>query len=211
MFTRHSLFLILFLLVIFCLSGCRIKFPSIPEQKKIMADGGYTSGAPPWASDTVLSGQPTKRSSLSLMPDSFSSPRASRTQTTSFEQRKIERQNQRQQSQKETAQDVNEDSPLHRISEICPSIEKDVTKALVTTDAHSRLQSLQSISKKCPESADLWYWQAKDHFQLGELSDANRCVNQALVLSASHKDSLELARKIKAALENQRPQEQTLE
>ena len=101
------------------------------------------------------------------------------------------------------------DSPLQRISKLCPSVESETTDALTTTDLRARIRKYESLTNRCPDSADLWLWLGKDYEKAELPVKAGRCFERVLVLDASNKEASDLAAENRRKLNRVQPEDKS--
>ncbi len=202
-------------------SACRFKTPTIAEQKYLMEKGAFPAGVPAWVATPTGGGRlggggvfsgglipqtftpSTIDQSKGAIPSAdlagsnagnFSTPHALRQAAAAAEQEP--------------------DSPLHRISKSCPSVESEVSATLTNLDTKQRIRSYESLTTRCPQSADIWLWLGKDYSKDGQLVKAGRAYERVLIIDASHKEAQELLeanRKELNAHAGKKPAEKALE
>ncbi len=168
------------LLAIVLSSGCRLKSPTIQEQQALVARNSFPSGPPPWISSSALGSNPGARlsfgnlfgsqSSIGVHQDTIPTPtRAERLVA-------LQSQGQEQASTQPTAR---LDSPLERISAVCPGTERQVNDAITTVEDGEQIDKLLSLTRACPNSSDLWQWLGEAYQRTNQSVSANRCFKRA--------------------------------
>jgi hypothetical protein len=180
-------------------NGCRIVVPSATEQQKLIAEGAFPGGVPPWVSRAVTGGSGVKRSS-SFIPESFEVPSAVAVNNAAdhgkiTEDLKSTSQTNREPSAEESTKDDNRVSPLDRINSLCPGIESQVTRAITTVEASERTRQLSSLVNRCPQSVDLWLWLAKAYADQNKIAEAKQALERSYGLDPQ---SQEIERALKS-------------
>lgn len=191
-------------------TGCRFRAPSVAEQERLITSGAFPGGVPAWVSPAARGEVPAGRLSSGFVPESFSArpPRSSslafNTGSVSqpyFEQAPLEvARLRREQAQQAAQQEHEEDSPLERITRRCPQVEDSVAEALTTTDRTKRIAMYESLTKRCPNSADLWTWLGKDYSRDGNLVKAANSLERALILDSSNEEARSLLATVRSEL-----------
>lgn len=182
-------------------AGCSFKSPSMAEQQYLIQKGAFPGGVPEWVASPAPGGNfggsfaggfipqsfvrrnpgqseseianaqfASSAAGSSVLPRALVTPAETKTKTDSEESK----------------------SPLHRIAAVCSSAEADVNDALLTTDLHQRIRKYESLTVRCPNSADLWLWLGKDYAKDGQPVKAGRCYERALIADASLKEAQDL-------------------
>ena len=194
--------------------SCRIKNPSLQEQEKLIQDGAFPGGVPPWV---VTSSHPEiNRNYSGTIPNRFSSVNREQQRTLGERQDKEPEQNKEQQA--EVAQSPTQaidssvkqprghisNSPIQRINEVCPGIEGPVSEAVVTEDSAERLVKYKSLVAQCNRSDDLWFWLGKEYLTEGNMQEAKNCFEQVLILNREHREAAGLLNQIRGMVTTQK-------
>ena len=199
---------LVFLLLLLFSAACRMSVPTVEEQRVLIKKGSFPSGVPAWISPHAIKGTNAKTASAAgFLPEKFSAPEVvTRESELSFEERaagtsgiSVLRPRRARVLEEDLIEDKEEEekSPLWKITELCPSIERRLNDALTTTDLSSRAQKFSELSNQCPLSADLWFWLGKDYHQIGESALAGRALERALVLDSSHEEARKLLAEVR--------------
>lgn len=195
-------------------AGCRIKSPTLEEQRALAERGAFGSGTPAWMSAAagVRSGSGGGIGG-GLIPQVFSPPGdsiAGNTQQQAALRKSAEEalDEQREAQQKlRTADDrttkatdtygsrsgaTEKESPLDRILAACPGIESQVNDALTTVDTDQRIAKYVQLTNRCSHSWDLWLWLGKDYQKKNRLVQASRCYEKALILNNQAEEAEQL-------------------
>jgi len=180
------------LTIFLCIVGCSLKVPTVSEQAELVRKGAFPGGTPPWIASAALGQTQGERLSSGLIPEFYSAPRPGPQSSTRARLRGDV-------SDKAPQEDAKELSPLERVEAACPDLENNrVNDALITTDSQVRRVKFELLTKQCQQSADLWYWLAKEQARDGDIAAAKRSLNQSLTLSPD----LEVARQLRSELSN---------
>ncbi len=184
--------LILALLIVTVLAGCRFKSATVAEQQALVSRGGFSGGAPAWSPRTVTgsaAGIPLRDSGG--IPERFNSPAVSYAANSDNDQFFKQVQNSRAKliDEKESGEEegivVNRDkesSPLDRIAKVCPGIDAEAEEAILIENSAVRVQKYQELTRRCPLSADLWTWLSRDQLSSGNFAEAESAARQALAV-----------------------------
>jgi len=186
-----------FFLVPAGLTSCRFKFPSVNEGQEFKRSGVFTDRVPAWVNQN-RDEDPQLEVSLGALPQKAGSSatlRQSRAnvptgglavQNELAEKLKERKEEFNRASQAEAVKTVDEGSPLGRIGSLCPGLESQVSDALTTTDAPARIRQYENLTRRCPDSADLWLWLGKDYQSVNRLAEASRCFERVLLIDSSN-------------------------
>lgn len=182
-------------------AGCRFKSPTVEEQKYLLEKGAFPGGVPPWVTTPTGGGALGGGGLFSggLIPQTFTGTTLSNSQTgvpaaggagssaNVFVAPRIVAP-----PVKTVEHEPEKDSPLERIATLCPSIESEVSSALITTELRARIRKYESLTTRCPDSWDLWLWLGKDYEKNGEPVKAGRSFERVLVLNNANKEASDL-------------------
>lgn len=169
------------------LSSCSFKSASGAATQQLIERGAFPGQAPVWVSQTGLT--------------QSRYPGFGKTTGTGFNnslnQNILERQyNARNANLKKVKAAAKlkskEVSPLDKILEICPRIEEQLNKALVTTELTARIAQYQSLTRRCVISSELWVWLGNDYLASGDYLQAKSCAEKAISLDPRNKEAGEL-------------------
>ncbi len=203
---KPKFFHILFSFYLILISGCRFIVPNHQETVALNSRGVFNSAAPTWASggSVGVSGLPKNSG---LVPETFGVPESASFSALSSGSSAvavnssspiIRDSNGRPVLNKETdtsadntinsikTEEPKETSPLKRIDKVCPGIENDVISVIKTENTEQRISKYESITLTCVSSSDIWFWLAKDHLEVGNLSSARSAAQAALNLDQSN-------------------------
>ncbi len=156
--------------------------PTVDEQKALLQGGAFAGSVPVWVAKPAAGGAHTKRSSGSLIPETG----------FSFDSGSDEKINIVESSSRNETDDANVDSPLNRISSLCPGIESEVNQAILSTDIVERVKKFELLRSQCPSSPDIILWLGEDYISLNDFTAARRTINEVLSLDSSNKRAKEL-------------------
>lgn len=91
---------------------------------------------------------------------------------------------------------VNEQSELGQIEKLCPGTETAVVDAIKTENVGTRIRKYLTLTKRCPSSANIWVWLAKDYQGLARYQDAKRCAQAALSIDSKNIEAQSILREI---------------
>lgn len=210
--------------------GCRVKSPTLDEQRELVRRGAFPSGTPGWMASQTGLGTQGRAGFGGLIPQVFSTPAESTSGSSqllaTIEQQTAERERRLQQEQldRQRADDRStqalsatgvkdeKDSPLNRINRACPGIESQVNEALTTIDIEQRIAKYVTLTNRCPHSFDLWLWLGKDYEKRNKLVQASRCYEKALVLNNQSEEASRLLEQSRRKLGSEsKPRAQTRE
>ncbi|MFN8392052.1 MAG: hypothetical protein U0136_17305 [Bdellovibrionota bacterium] len=182
------------------LSSCQFKSPTVAEQKYLVEKGAFPAGTPGWIATPLAGGALPGGGSYSggLIPQTFtgSTPHQNRSAAPTAEESRSSAGTFKIPTalaeKKEVEDDKDASSPLHRIAKLCPSVESEVNDALITVDLKQRIRKYESLTLRCPQSADLWLWLGKDYSKDGEDVKAGRSFEKVLVIDATNKEASDL-------------------
>ena len=181
--------LIVLLLLLTC--SCRFKAPSTNEGQLLAEKGVFTSSLPGWVKppDDM---DAAKVNRGGLVPSNYSSPSSVQSNTNTQPSVAIEKartaevakvsadfESKRKSVLKNKEKEL---SPLDRIESVCPGIEAEVTDALKTVEIDKRIQKYNSLTSRCSNSSDLWFWLGQDYQASSQFPEAIRAFEQVLVL-----------------------------
>ena len=202
------------LVIVLSSSACRFVLPDFNEGQTLARRGAFPSELPTWVKP--LADQDIKRpSSSGMIPLSYGTPgivRSAQTQAGDSDDKNRKKDRRKlagigsaasNQAGLSTAGDGGDsDSPLDRILELCPGIESGVSEALRTESAKDRIAKYNSLTLRCPNSSDLWFWLGKDYESLRRYSDAIRSYERVLALEPENKAAKVLLKVVKERAAN---------
>lgn len=190
-------------------SACRIVVPSPVEEAKLLEMGTFVSQTPVWVSQgaalNTRSAGPMGGGSFGFMPGTFSAPEQGglssfRNQGDAQREdilKQAGREKELEDSPKETSAGQEKNSPLERISKICPKIESATSDVLTTLNRMQRINKLESLVRQCRQSQDLWYWLAREHYALKKYAEAERCLDHSLAVDSSFVEAQDLLKQVR--------------
>lgn len=216
--SKSVLFLSVSVLGLLLLGGCSFKSPSAKEGQVLLERGAFPSTVPSWVNQSASINP--RISSAGFVPRGYGVPPAvarSRSRGGSgmaLSQsgvKEILKNAERKENadMKESNSSAFDDSnaeeelsPLAAIAAKCPQVEKDVSDALQITDINSRIKRYEILSRRCSASSHLWVWLGRDYKAVGDLRDAQRCFERALVADPSNMEAEDLLLETKTKLAN---------
>lgn len=174
------------LLVISLLSACSVSVPSVDEQKKLVQDKTFVAGPPTWFVNSAAG----TGSSTGIIP-STTAPLASLEARTADVQYPILVRSTEIAKSQETSPVVEAKSALDRIEDKCPGTEKEVNAALTNIDRNSKIKQYESLTKRCPMSADLQLLLSKEYLRANKHLAARTGFEQVLVLDPTNEEAKE--------------------
>lgn len=196
------------LLFIFCitlLSACRFTVPSSGDGQHLLERGVFGEKVPAWVNQTKT--ETMHGTDSGIVPSSYSVPSAIKTSrnvaSTGIEQSKDTREE--MEAAEDSTSDAsslaqNVDSPIDRIESECPGLESSVSDALRTESRSARIRKYESLTTRCPGSADLWFWLAKDYHESNQLVQAARSFERTLILDPQNEAAKALQSVVKQKL-----------
>lgn len=177
-------------IILLMLAGsCRFKSPNVTEQQELFARGSLPRGTLPWMSAAVKNSLPAEAERDGLIVQHAKVPFAvSEADYTNLSSAHIEALQQarlemlKPDTGSATANDL---SPLARIEQVCPGLETEVSETLTTEDRDARVLRFESLTTRCSESADLWFWLGRDYSRQNRVSDALRALERSLAIDSN--------------------------
>jgi hypothetical protein len=176
---------ILLLLVSF-LTACTVSVPSADEQKQLVQDKTFVGGTPPWFVNAA--GGVGAVASNGIIPPTIA-PIPSLESRTADVQYPILVRSEEIAKVQESKPVVEAKSALDRIADQCPGTEKDVNAALTNIDRDSKIKQYESLTKKCPMSADLQLLLSQEYLRANKLVAARTGFEQVLVLDPTNAEA----------------------
>lgn len=187
-----------------CVS-CAFRVPTAAEQQKLAESGAFASGTPAWvtgvsAPDRADAGSIPQKFTAAGFPlvadDSAIGAQRSEMVTSPKDSGEIDQGGGSVEDSpsssplsKSPVSGGPQDSPLSRIEALCPNVEEDVRKALTNVVLDERLSMYVSLSRRCPQSGDIWGWLAKDHLEKGNSVSAKTAAERALSIDQKNGDA----------------------
>lgn len=173
------------------LSSCSFKPATGVAAQELVNRGAFPGETPGWVSQSNLV------QARNSDQGSFASPVVGGFKKTTS-QNVISRQVQEEKEQKlrKAKQPEKEQSGLDRILEVCPRIEQELSKALITADVSVRIQKYETLTRRCAISADLWVWLGNDYLSVGQNVKAHTCAQRAISIDSNSKEASELIQKL---------------
>ena len=203
--------IVLALLASVFLNSCRFKLPSVNEGQVFKRSGAFTTEVPGWVNQnrdeapelTTNSGVlPLAAGTSASVEQSRASLPTGAAAVQGELQHKIKKGSEERNKAKiaEGNDQIDDNSPLGRIEAVCPGLESDVSDSLTTTDTESRIRKYESLTRRCPDSADLWLWLGKDYQSEKRLAEASRCFERVLLIDGSNEVAQALLSVVKKEL-----------
>ena len=186
------------LALIINLSACRFIVPTNKEASALNTQGSFSAGAPAWA-NLPKNQKVNLPANAGIIPQTFTVPEsvafsaqanASSAVTSNigrgveaenYNALEIARNNEALKKEKIAAQESqkSDDCEIGRIEAQCPGTENAVVEAIKTENISTRIKRYLILTKRCPSSASIWVWLAKDYSAIGRTDDARRCAQAA--------------------------------
>ncbi len=192
---------------IFNLTACRFKVPNAAEGQHMVDNGVFSEKVPSWvmqSKDKPL--QPVANAGVAAQTQSVPRAVVSTAMTVPQAASDSLNQEQRMRQPSNAAEDeknkklgaapelapepAKEVSPLDRIEQSCNGSESAVKDALQTLDRQARIGKYEKLSRRCPQSSDIWLWLAKDYESSNKLAEANRCFEKVLMIDPGNQEAL---------------------
>ena len=189
-------------LVLFGPAACRLKSPTLAEQRELASRGALNglNGKADWVASPIQRGQQIGMDHSAGIPDytqggsgaidNLSSqilPQTNNAAVAAVADRELSETSSEQKNT--TAEVPREDSPLDRISRSCPGSDAEVTSALKTINRDQRMAKYMALTAKCPGSSDLWDWLGSDYLQAGKLDNAKEAFQKAVLLDSANQEA----------------------
>ena len=202
----------LLVVAVLCLSACRFKAPTGGEGQELKTRGAFPTNIPAWVNQN-RDDNPSLSKSSGIIPEHYTAPPAtittiesinesegtpgSRAEKAKAEKARLEKERSAgadetlgaQEDQTVNSVDPEDKSPIGRIEALCPGTESSVSEALRTENIDQRVLKYKALTDKCPDSSQLWVWLGKDYESRGELADAVRAYERALIADPSDRDA----------------------
>jgi tetratricopeptide (TPR) repeat protein len=180
-------------LLLLATSSCRFKLPNTSEGQLLAKQGTFPKGLPDWVKTPDEMGA-AEVGREGLVPQTFGAPKvvqtanqaqantgiASATDEREERMERVKLQRAAEPAPSTTAEA--EQSPLDRVETTCPGTEKDVSAALQVENVMNRIEAYESLTNRCADSSDLWFWLARDYQEAGKNAQAIRAYEKVLVL-----------------------------
>ncbi len=176
--------ILLVLLVLLIQASCSFKPASGAAAQAMIDNGAFPGRAPEWITNS-------RKIQAQNYDTNFGSPIGGARSTS---RNVLDRRAEAEKKQKSVVEVV-EKQPLDKIIEVCPSIEQELSKALITVEPNARIKKYESLTRRCPSSADLWIWLGNDYLAVGDYINANSCALKAFSIDARSKEASELMEK----------------
>ncbi len=196
--TQRKYLIFVAALLLCSLCSCRFKAPTQSEGQAFAKAGAFPNGLPGWVQPPEGSSA-ARREDAGIIPRSFGpsiqakrsrslAPQSRDDNREDVEERKRKvaevRQQQLEEQQKSSTSIENQadESPLDRIERMCPGLESGVSDALRTENTTKRIRKYSKLTRRCPSSADIWFWLGKDYETAGRYQEAARAYERVLAL-----------------------------
>jgi hypothetical protein len=199
--SRGWLVCIAIALALISATSCRFQSPNASEGQHLVNTKVFPAKVPPW----VMQSKDSPRQPVAdagLVPQSYSAPPIVKENAASVpnpvadtiegkeiastpateEKAKAEKEKEKNPATLNPEESRKELSPLDRIALVCPGAESAVKDALQTAAVAARVQKYEKLTKRCPQSWDLWLWLGKDYESENKLAEAGRCYERVLTL-----------------------------
>jgi hypothetical protein len=185
-------------LVLLGTTSCRFQSPNASEGQHLVNAKVFSAKVPPW----IMQSKDNPRQPVAnagFVPQSYSVPQVVKdnavsvpnpvVDTIEFKENAVTTAEKKDKAEKEmkpptlTPEEARKElSPLDRIAQVCPGAESSVKDALQTAATHARIPKYEKLTKRCPQSWDLWLWLGKDYESEQKLAEAGRCYERVLTL-----------------------------
>ncbi len=189
----------------FTLSACRFTVPSSGDGQHLLERGVFGEKVPAWVNQSKS--ESMHGTDSGIVPSTYSVPSAIKTSRSvaptgiqRVEQEREELEANEESDSEELAINSKEESPLDRIEKECPGLESAVSEALRTEARAQRIRKYESLTLRCPGSADLWFWLAKDYQDANQLVQAARSFERTLLIDPSNEAAQALQSIVKQKL-----------
>lgn len=169
------------------LSSCSFKSASGAAAHELMDRGAFPGEAPAWVSQSSIRNAESGNNA-SAVSGGFRRTTSQNVLSRRNEAEKLEK-------QRASALPKEDKSPLDKILEVCPRIEQELTKALVTVDPQERIVKYEGLTKRCAISPDLWTWLGNDYLATGDNLKAKFCATRAISLDPRNDEANQLLAK----------------
>ena len=173
------------------MGGCNLKSPTVAEQRALASKGAFGNTNPAWTAMPLprvgdaagyTGGVPDytlASTHLNPLSDGLNADERPAMVNTPDETP----------PPAPAAQEEKSDSPLVRIERSCPGTEKEVSQALQTVVRSERIKKYELLTGRCAVSSELWTWLGVDYQRSGNLDEAKRAFEQAVVLNPSNDEA----------------------
>jgi tetratricopeptide (TPR) repeat protein len=205
---KKAIFIYAVLFMLVSSSACRFKASNTGDGQEFVRLGAFPKGNPSWvkpAPDAPGVGI----ANAGLIPLQYSSPDAIQVSKSAIpsgisadsEQSNVQQavvQNAIANDAATSGQGQAADSPLKRIEQVCPGIERSINAALTTTDVKERTAKYELLATRCPESPDLWIWLGMEYEHLKKMGEAARCYRKALIADGENVEAKSLLEQLQS-------------